>query len=212
MAHPPVFLENMKSLEIIKKKQGFWQSSLPIWVLWTIEFIWVMGNPLNCHDKMISSQKHIFLEPFLTPKRSPGQNVDPRSQMFFWLLWKKFGTGCRLAPMKVRLEELVWLLNVWQRDLWICPFGGRKPFSTQPNRQIQDWGFSRILALQEYKVLVFQEHKVLVFQEHKALVFQEHKVLVFQEHRVLVFQELGGRQGSCIPGTWRTARVLYSKN
>ena len=53
------------------------QSSLPIWVLCTIEFIWVKGNPLNCHDKMISSQNHFFRDPFFTPKRSPGQNVDP---------------------------------------------------------------------------------------------------------------------------------------
>ena len=58
------------------EKQGLGQSSLPKWVLWTIEFIWVLENPLNCHDKIISSQILFFRDPFLTPKRSPGQNVD----------------------------------------------------------------------------------------------------------------------------------------
>ena len=55
----PVSLENGKSLEI-NKKTGFGQSSLPKWVLRTIEFIWVLEFPLSCHDKMISSQNHFF--------------------------------------------------------------------------------------------------------------------------------------------------------
>ena len=59
---------------------GFGQSSLPIWVLGTIEFIWAGGIPLPTHHNMISSQKHTFRDPFLTPKRSPGQNVDPGSK------------------------------------------------------------------------------------------------------------------------------------
>ena len=53
------------------------QSSLPKWVLGTIEFIWAGGIPLPTHHKMISSQKYVFRDPCLTPKRD--QNVDPGS-------------------------------------------------------------------------------------------------------------------------------------
>lgn len=56
----PVFLENGESLENNYKNKGLGRSSLPKWILWTIEFIWVLGIPLNCHHKMISLQKHIF--------------------------------------------------------------------------------------------------------------------------------------------------------
>ena len=80
-----------------------------------------------------------------------------------------FFTGSWHAPDKVRLEKRVPLLRISLGYLPICPFGGQKPFSTQPNGQIQDWGFSKILAWQEHKVLVFQEHKLLVFQEHGGL-------------------------------------------
>ena len=55
---------------------GLGQSSLPIWVPGTIEFIWAEGIPLYPHHKIISSQKYVFRDPKIDPKASPGQNVD----------------------------------------------------------------------------------------------------------------------------------------
>ena len=66
-------------LKIIKK-QSFGQSSLPIWVLGTIEFIWAGGIPLKPQHKIIPPQNHLFMGPFFGTKRSPGPNVDPTSQ------------------------------------------------------------------------------------------------------------------------------------
>ena len=109
--------------------------------LCTIEFIWVKGNPLNCHDKMISSQHHLFRDRFFTPKRTPGQNVDPGRQSIFHTFMTDFFTGSWHASNNVRLEKRVPLLRISLGDLPICPFGGQQPFSTQPNPQIQDWVF-----------------------------------------------------------------------
>ena len=39
------------------------QSSLPIWVPGTIEFIWAGGIPLNPHHKIIPPQNHLFPAP-----------------------------------------------------------------------------------------------------------------------------------------------------
>ena len=72
------------------------------------------------------------------------------------------------------------LLRISPGDLPICPAGGRKQFSTQPNGQIQDWGFSKILAFQEHKVLVPRTWRAtsLLYSKNmegdKALLFQEH--------------------------------------
>ena len=92
---------------------------------------------------------------------------------------------------KMRLEKRVPLLRISLGDLRICPFGGRKPFSNQPNGQIQDRGFSKILALQERKALVFQEHKLLVLQEHGGLQgFQDctwHARLEYSKHACLEY-------------------------
>ena len=66
-------------LEIAQKlcfKLVLGQSSLPIWVLGTIEFIWAGWNPMYPHHKIISSQKYVFRDPKIAPKRSPGPNVD----------------------------------------------------------------------------------------------------------------------------------------
>ena len=55
------------------------QGSTSKWILGTIEFIWARGIPRPTHHKMTASQNHFVREPCLIPKRSPGQNVDPRS-------------------------------------------------------------------------------------------------------------------------------------
>ena len=52
------------------------QSSLPIWVLGTIEFIWPGWIPLNPHHKTIPVQTYLFREPEIAQKTSPGPNVD----------------------------------------------------------------------------------------------------------------------------------------
>ena len=52
------------------------QSSLPIWIPGTIEFIGAGGIPLPTCHKMISSQNQFFRDPNIFPKRSPGQNVN----------------------------------------------------------------------------------------------------------------------------------------
>ena len=52
------------------------QSSLPIWIPGTIEFIWAGGIPLYPHHKIISSQNYLFRDPKIDPKVSPGQNVE----------------------------------------------------------------------------------------------------------------------------------------
>ena len=52
------------------------QSSLPIWLPGTLEFIWAGRIPLNPHQKIISLQNYLFQDPKITPKTSPGQNVD----------------------------------------------------------------------------------------------------------------------------------------
>ena len=57
-------------------KGVFGQSSLPIWLLGTIEFIWAGRIPLNPHHKTIPLQNYLFRDPKITPKTSPGQNVD----------------------------------------------------------------------------------------------------------------------------------------
>ena len=56
------------------------QSSVPIWLLGTIEFIWAGWIPLKPHHKIIPPQNNFFRDHFLVPKRSPGQNVDPGIQ------------------------------------------------------------------------------------------------------------------------------------
>ena len=52
------------------------QRSLPIWLLGTIEFIWAGWIPLNPHHKTIPLQNNLFQDPKITPKTSPGQDVD----------------------------------------------------------------------------------------------------------------------------------------
>ena len=62
-------------------------------------------------------------------------------QFIFHTFLTYFFTGSWDVHDKVRLEKLVPLLRISLGDLPIGPFGGRKQFSTQPNGQIQDWGF-----------------------------------------------------------------------
>ena len=76
----PVFLENRRSLE--NKKLGFGQSSLPIWVLGTIEFIWAGRIPLPTHHKMISSQKHFFGTPKFSQKGPRAKMSTPTFTFF----------------------------------------------------------------------------------------------------------------------------------
>ena len=58
---------------------GVWgQSSLPIWLPGTIEFIWAGRIPLPPPHKTIPLQNYLFRDPKITPKTSPGQNVDLR--------------------------------------------------------------------------------------------------------------------------------------
>ena len=65
---------NLPRIYFFKEVLG--QSSLPIWVLGTIEFIWAGWIPLKPHHKIIPPQNIFFRDHFLGPKRSPGQNVD----------------------------------------------------------------------------------------------------------------------------------------
>ena len=44
-------------------KGFFGQSSLPIWLLGTIEFVWAGWIPLNPHHKIIPLQKYVFRDP-----------------------------------------------------------------------------------------------------------------------------------------------------
>ena len=46
------------------------QSSLPIWVPGTIEFIWAGWIPLKLHHKIIPPQNHLFRDHFL-PQKGP---------------------------------------------------------------------------------------------------------------------------------------------
>ena len=93
-------------------------------------------------------------------------------------------TGSWDVHDKVRLEKLVPLLRISLGDLPICPFGGQKPFSTQPNPQIQDWGFSKILAFQE--PVVCAEDKPAVSAEEKPVEFAEEKPVVSAEGKPVV--------------------------
>ena len=57
--------------------KGVWgQSSLPIWVLGTIEVIWAGWIPPYPYHKIISLQKFVFRAPNIDPKCTPSQNVD----------------------------------------------------------------------------------------------------------------------------------------
>ena len=49
---------------------------MPIWLPGTIEFIWAGWIPPNPHHKIIPLQNYLFRDPKITPKTSPGQNVD----------------------------------------------------------------------------------------------------------------------------------------
>ena len=65
-------------------KGVFGQSSLPIWLPGTIEFIWAGWITLKPHHKIIPLQNHLFRDPKITQKTSPGQNVDlgePKSDL-----------------------------------------------------------------------------------------------------------------------------------
>ena len=104
---------------------AFGQSNLPKWVLWTIEFIWVLEFPLNCHDKTIPSQNHIFRDPFLIPKRSPGQIVDPRSKHLILGSkihpWARKNKRCALKkPCRMQSSE-------FQTEPYSASYG-QKPF------------------------------------------------------------------------------------
>ena len=64
------------------------QSSLPIWILGTIEFIWAGWIPLNPHHKIIPLQKCVFGTPKSLQKRlrakmstSGFQNPTPASKI-----------------------------------------------------------------------------------------------------------------------------------
>ena len=126
----------------------------------------------------------MFFGPQNRPKRSPGQHVDPGRQSMFRTFTTVVFTGSWHAPDKVRLEKRVPLLRISLGDLPICPFGGQKPFSTQPNQQIQDWGFSKILALQE--PVVCAEDKPAVSAEENPVECAEEKPVVSAEDKPVV--------------------------
>ena len=101
-----------------------------------------------------ASVTNSFFRDHFLPQKGPRARMSTRgSKMFFHVFWKKFGTGQGRAHIQVRLQKLVCLLKFWQRDLYICPFGDRKPFSTQSNRQIQDWRFPRFLQCKNGRFL-----------------------------------------------------------
>ena len=52
------------------------QSSLPICVLGTIEFIWAGWIPLKPHHKTIPPQNHVFLNHF-SPQKGPRAKMSP---------------------------------------------------------------------------------------------------------------------------------------
>ena len=88
-------------------------------------------------------------------------------------------TGSRAFHDKVRLEKRVPLLRFSLGVLPICPFGGRKTCSTQPNRQNQDWGFSESLAFQE--PVAYAEEQPVVSAEEKPVEFAEGRPRVSAE-------------------------------
>ena len=96
---PPIFLEIWKSLGNNTKNQGFGQSSLPKWVLYIIEFIWVWEFPLNCHHKMIPSQIHFFFSgPIFDPKKVPGPKCQPKIQ--------KSDPGLKNPPLGMKNQKM----------------------------------------------------------------------------------------------------------
>ena len=111
-------------------------------------------------------------------------NKSRGGRFIFQTCMTDFFTGSWHAPDKVRLEKRVPLFRISLGDLPICPFGGQKPFSTQPNRQIQDWGFSKILAFQE--PVVCAEDKPAVSAEEKPVEFAEKKPVVSAEDKPVV--------------------------
>ena len=80
-------------------------------ILYIIEFIWVWEFPLNCHHKMIPSQIHFFRDPFLTPKRFPGQNVDLRSTNLI--------LGSKIRPQAWTHKRCA-LKNHAESSIWNC--------------------------------------------------------------------------------------------
>ena len=61
--------------------KGVWgQSSLPIWLLGTIEFIWAGWIALKPYHKSFLHKTTFCRDHFLVPKGSPGQDVDPGVQ------------------------------------------------------------------------------------------------------------------------------------
>ena len=126
----------------------------------SIEFrLWLhyLANPspdLNAEDPKkrgtllytpISSQIRQVPSPIPDPPKIQGQYFSKTTagghQFIFHTSVTDLFTGSWDASNKVRLEKLVPLLRISLGDLPISPFGGQTTFSTQPNRQIQDWGF-----------------------------------------------------------------------
>ena len=60
------------------------QSSLPIWLLGTIEFIWAGRIPLNPHHKIIPLQKCVFRDPKTKMSTSGVQNPTRPSKIHPW--------------------------------------------------------------------------------------------------------------------------------
>ena len=109
----------------------FGQSSLPIWLLGTIEFIWAGWIPLNPHHKIIPLQNYLFRDPKITPKTSPGQNVDlgvPKSDPGLQ------NPSPGMKKQKMRAEKPC---RTPSSDLKMEPYGasyGHKPFGGKPSQ------------------------------------------------------------------------------
>ena len=79
--------------------EGLGQSSLPIWVRGTIEFVWAGRIPLNPHHKFIPPQNHVFRVHFLAQKGPQAKMLTRPFQNLargrFWELFQITPTSAR---------------------------------------------------------------------------------------------------------------------
>ena len=106
------------------------QSSLPIWLLGTIEFVWAGWIPLNPHHKIIPLQKYVFRDSKIGQKTSPGQNVDlgvsksdpglPNLEPGMKKQKMRAEKPCRTPPSKNQTEP--YSASYCQKPFWGVPF------------------------------------------------------------------------------------------
>ena len=104
-----------------------------------------MGIPLAPHHKMVSSQNHFWGDPFLTPKRSPAQNVEPKSTKTDPQL-KNPSLGMIQKKQKMRAEKPC---RTQPLELQTEPYSAnydQKPFRSAPSKSVlgQTWPGPRV--------------------------------------------------------------------